>query len=94
MFKVKNKIAPILIQELHPSHENTYNLRNQRCWQTFNVRTVCYGNETLLFRGQKRGNFTLHRSKIQIPCLNSKARLENGTQKVVHVGYVKLLYTI
>ena len=50
MFKVKNKIAPILIQELHPSHENTYNLRNQRCWQTFNVRTICYGTETLLFR--------------------------------------------
>ena len=50
MFKIKNKI---LIQELHPSHENTYNLRNQRCWQTFTVRTVCYGTETLLFRGQK-----------------------------------------
>ena len=53
MFKIKNKIAPTLVQELFPIHNNMYNLRNQRDWQTFNVRTVGFGTETLLFRGQK-----------------------------------------
>ena len=53
MFKIKNKIAPTLVQELFPIHESIYNLRNQRCWQTSNVRTVGFGTETLLFRGEK-----------------------------------------
>ena len=33
---------------------------------------LCYSED------KKHGNFSLHRSKIQIPCLNSKARLKNG----------------
>ena len=53
MFKIKNNISPTLIQELFPVNENHYDLRNKRCWETSNVRTTCYGTETLLFRGQK-----------------------------------------
>ena len=53
MYKIKNNIAPILIQELFPTYENIHNLRNQRCWQTYNVKTVGYGTETLSYRGQK-----------------------------------------
>ena len=30
-----------------------YDLRNEKCWETSNVRTVGFGTETLLFRGQK-----------------------------------------
>ena len=63
MFKIKNNIAPTLMQELFPTNENKYNLRNERPWQTFNVRTVGFGTETLLFRGggKKRGNFSLNK---------------------------------
>ena len=53
MYKVKNKICPPLFQEIFPTHENSYNLRNNRCWQTINIRTEEFGTETLLFRGQK-----------------------------------------
>ena len=53
MYKAKNKICPTLFQELFPSYENPYNLRNNRCWQPINVRTEGYGTETLLFRGEK-----------------------------------------
>ena len=53
MYKVKNKICPPLFQEIFPTHENSYNLRNNRCWQTINIRTEGFGTETLLFRGQK-----------------------------------------
>ena len=53
MYKVKHNISTTLFQELFPRYENSYNLRNNRCWQTSNVRRVGYGTESLLFRGQK-----------------------------------------
>ena len=53
MFKIKHNIAPILLRELFPKYENTHNLRSNRYWQTSNVRTVGFGTETLIFRGQK-----------------------------------------
>ena len=53
MYKAKYKICPTLFQEIFPTRENSYNLRNNRCWQTINVRTEGFGTETLLFRGQK-----------------------------------------
>ena len=45
MYKAKNKICPTLFQELFPTCENSYNLRNNRWWQTINVRTEGYGTE-------------------------------------------------
>ena len=53
MFKIKHNCSPTLVQELFPTYENIHNLRSNGCWQTENVRTVGYGTETLLFRGQK-----------------------------------------
>lgn len=53
MFKIKNGIAPTLMQELFPAYESNHYLRDERCWQTSNIRTVTYGSETLLFRGHK-----------------------------------------
>ena len=53
MFKIKNNLSPTLMQELFPIQENRYDLRNKRYWETANVRTTCYGIETLIFRGQK-----------------------------------------
>ena len=53
MYKIKNNISSSLMIELFPLNKNTYDLRNKRCWETSNVRTVSYGTETLLFRGQK-----------------------------------------
>ena len=44
MYKAKNKICPTLF----PTHENPYNLRNNRCWQTINVRTEGFGTETVI----------------------------------------------
>ena len=53
MYKAKNKICLTLFQEQFPSYENSYNLRNNRCWETINVRTEGYGTEILLFRARK-----------------------------------------
>ena len=73
MYKVKNNICPTLIQELYPVNENGYNLRNNRYWQNFNVRTVGFGTETLLFRGQKTWELlpeTIRNSKTLIEFKN------------------------
>ena len=52
MYIIKNDISPTFSQELFPVYDNSYNLRNNRCWQISNVRTVGFGTETLLIRGQ------------------------------------------
>ena len=51
MFKVKNKISPLPIQELFKEHVNSYDLREKRCWEISKARTVHFGTETIRFRG-------------------------------------------
>ena len=81
MYKIKNDISPTLIQELFPRYDNLYNLRNNRCWKTSNVRTVGFGTETLLFRGQKtlqllpesiKNSNSLHEFKTKVKSWNPK----------------------
>ena len=63
MYKIKEKLAPIPVQELFPRYENEHNLRNQWVWQTLNVRMVGYGTETVLYRGEK--TWELHPENIK-----------------------------
>ena len=53
MYKVKNNISPNFLKEIFPDTSNPYTLRNQPAFNTYNVRTVAYGTETLSFRGPK-----------------------------------------
>ena len=53
MYKVKSQISPSHVQEMFKVHNNVYDLRKKRCWETSNVRTVHYGTKTVLFRGPK-----------------------------------------
>ena len=53
MFKVKNKLSPIPIQEIFQEHISSHDLRVQRSWEISKVRTVHYGTETVRFRGPK-----------------------------------------
>ena len=53
MYKAKNKLSPLPMQVLFNAHTNSYNLRNNRTWVIPNVRTVCYGLESVRYRGPK-----------------------------------------
>ena len=53
MYKVKNGIAPLIMNHIFEKTTPHYNLRNNRTWITHNVRTVNNGTETLSFRGPK-----------------------------------------
>ena len=50
MYKVKNNLSPLPMQELLKIR---YDLRNNRCWQVPDVKTVAYGTETIRYRGPK-----------------------------------------
>ena len=83
MYKAKNKICPTLFQELFPTYENSYNLRNYICWQTTNVRTDGYGTETLLFRGQKTWQLLLDTIKNA----ESLTSFKNQVKKWTPIGF-------
>jgi len=51
IFKVKNNLAPIFLKEVFPESNNPINLRRKPSFQTFNVKTIHYGTETISFRG-------------------------------------------
>ena len=53
MYKVKNNLSPSPVVELFINHTDSYNLRNRRCWEHPNTRTVAYGTETISYRGPK-----------------------------------------
>ena len=53
MYKVKNNLSPLPVQELFKQRVDRYNLRKERFWEVPRVHTVNYGTETLRYRGIK-----------------------------------------
>jgi len=53
MYKIKNNITPIIVNELFKEAQTQYNLRNSRFWNTGNIHTTLYGTESIIFRGPK-----------------------------------------
>ena len=53
MYKAKNNLSPLPMQELFKDQPKRYDLRNNRCWQVPDVKTVAYGKETIRYRGPK-----------------------------------------
>ena len=69
MFKIKNNLFPPLMKGIFKENTNTYDLRNKRCWEPTNVRTVRYGSETIRCRGAKPNNCACRLCKSFIPQL-------------------------
>ena len=51
MYKAKNNISPLPMQELFNTQDIPHNLRYKRYWEVPRTRTVCYGTETIRYRG-------------------------------------------
>ena len=51
MYKANNHISPLPMQELFTKQDIPHNLRNKRCWEVPRTRAVCYGTETIRYRG-------------------------------------------
>ena len=46
MYKAKNQISPLPMQELFNTQDIPHNLRNKRYWEVPRARTVCYGTDS------------------------------------------------
>ena len=53
MYKVKNNLSPLPMQDLFNAQVTTHDLRNKRYWDIPKTRTVCYGIESVRYRGPK-----------------------------------------
>ena len=82
MYKIKHKISPVLVQELFPNYENIHNLRNEKSWETTNIRTVGFGTETFLYRGQ----LTWHLLPDSIKNSNSLNEFKNKIKNWLPIG--------
>ena len=53
MYKAKNNASPLLMQDLFNAQVTTHDLRNKKYWDIPKTRTVCYGIESVRYRGPK-----------------------------------------
>ena len=55
IYKVKNNLSPNIMNRIFSKKVHTYNLRNNTHLNSWNVKTVKYGTETIRFRGPNFG---------------------------------------
>ena len=79
MYKLINNITPTLMKTLFPESGNPYTLRSGNSFQTYNVRTVYNGTETLLFRGPKTWGMVPSHIKKSKSLKEFNSRIRNWT---------------
>ena len=98
MYRVKYRIALKIMCGLFNEGNAPYDLRQDVCFRSYNVKTVLYGAETLSYLGPKIWNLVpsdiLVPSEIvrQIQCFAK--RLKNGNQIDVQLGSAKYTFLI
>ena len=91
VFKVKNELAPPIMESVLNTRFNTYNLRNFQEFATERKRTVWYGLETLSYRYTQLCSLLPENLKE----MNSLSEiLSFGYSVTVLAGYVKFLFKI
>ena len=53
MYKVINNLSPTFMKNIFPKSNNPYNTRCQAEFESYNIRTVYYGCETITYKGPK-----------------------------------------
>ena len=81
LYKVKNNLSPNFMNSIFKSTENHYNLRNDKTFQTFNIRTVYYGSETLSYRGPQIWQIVPQDIKDSISIEDFKNKIKQWTPK-------------
>ena len=85
-------MAPEILTEILPQKESNYSLRNSTALQGRSIKTVMYGSETISRLGPKIWDILRTEFK-KLRLLNySKRKFVSGSQKIVHVVYVKKTY--
>ena len=85
-------MAPEILTEKFPQKESNYSLRNSTTLQGRSIKTVMYGSETISSLGQKRWDILPTELKKLYLLHYSKRKFVHGTQRIVHVVYIKCTY--
>ena len=76
MYKVKNNLSPLLVQELFKENDNAHDLRKKGYWEAPDVKTVNYGLETIRYRGPKTWELLPQELKEANSLLEFKAKVK------------------
>ena len=77
MYKLKNSLPPSLLKDILPECDNSYDLRSENPFLTYNVRTVLYGTETIAFRGPKTWAIIPTEIKQSKSLMEFKSKIKN-----------------
>ena len=80
MFKTKNEIKPKIMEEIFTFKDVDYNLPNNTSLKIGNLKTVCYGTESLTTLGAKIWNLLPNEYKELKSLSTFKLRISNGLQ--------------
>ena len=76
MFKIKNNLSPLPMQELFTEKIHQHDLRHKRSWETYNLRTVRYGTETITHMGPKTWDLVPNNMKISKSLIEFKQQIK------------------
>ena len=76
MFKIKNNLSSPLMKKIFTENNNICDLREKRCWESTNVRTVQYGTETISYRGPKTWDMVPQSMKGSISLAEFKNKIK------------------
>ena len=76
MYKIKNHLSPLAVRELFPEKVHQQELRYKRHWETYNVRTVKYGTETIKHMGPKTWNLVPNEIRESKSILEFKQKIK------------------
>ena len=93
MYKVKNNICPKRVRDIFQQHVVSYNLRNEKAWESGNLRTVMYGTETVTYRGPEIWKHVPQAIKEVTNQANFKTQIKSW-KPTGCTDYVKYLYQI
>ena len=94
MFKVKNGIAPEIMNDVFQITEPNYNFRKKTEFKTGNVRTTHYGTESISCLGPKLWKILRVQYKNMTSLKDLYVKLRHWCLKTVLVVYVRYMYKI
>ena len=94
IYKVKNSISPEIMRDIFHFQENeNYNLRSGTHIASRNMRRTLFGKEAVSNLGAKYDRCCQRNLKIFNRCKFLKINWRNENQQVVHVGFVRYIFT-
>ena len=79
MYTLTNNITPTLMKAILAEFSNPYNLRSGNPFQTYNVRIVYNGTQTISFRGPKTWGMVPNHIRISKSLKEFKSKIRNWT---------------